>query len=124
MKGVHNLMHPLLVDNTLCCMESLNGRQISPLYAALGHHAVCKWSVVGTERIGFILDAYNNHVVRARVAQRTHSCWSNTHYAALSHCESLAVYLKLALAAHDDIQFLVCLVCMKDSAALARSKGL
>ena len=58
MKGVHNLMHPLLVDNTLCCMESLNGRQISPLYAALGHHAVCKGSVVGTERIGFILDAY------------------------------------------------------------------
>ena len=42
MKGVHNLMHPLLVDNTLCCMESLNGRQILPLYAALGHHAVCK----------------------------------------------------------------------------------
>lgn len=102
----------------------LNRRRISPLYATLGYHSVGSRSVVGTKRIGFILDAYHHHVVIACVAQRTHSGRSNTHYTALSHCKGLAVYLKLAFAAHDDIQFLMCLVGMKESAALARSKGL
>lgn len=67
----------------------LNGRRISPLYAALGYHSVGSRSVIGTERIGFILYAYHHHVVLACVAQRTHSGRSNTHYTALTHCEGL-----------------------------------
>lgn len=118
-------MHPpFSLITPYAVKKSLNRRRISPLYAALGYHSVGSRSVVGTERIGFILDANHHHVVIASVAQRTHSGRSNTHYTALTHCEGLAVYLKLALAAHDDIQFLMCLVSMKESAALARSKCL
>lgn len=93
-----------------------------PLYLIVENHAV--GCIFGCKGFCLILHAEHHEWFCTVVANRALAGWCYSHHASLLNREYLAIYLELALAAEEEIQFLVVLVGVEESCLCARSKAL
>ena len=76
------------------------------------------------EGVGLVLHAQHGEVLAAGVLQRALALGRHTHDAALAHGKYLTVYLILALALQDEVELLVGLVGVQETAVLTRNERL
>ena len=93
-----------------------------PLHLFVENHAV--GCVFGCKGFALILHAEHHEWFCTVVANRALAGWCYSHHASLLNREYLAIHLELALAAEEEIQFLVVLVSMEEACLCARSKAL
>ena len=93
-----------------------------PLYLIVENHAV--GCIFGCKGFGLILHAEHHEWFCTVVANRALAVWCYSHHVSLLNREYLAIHLELALAAEEEIQFLVVLVSMEKACLCARSKAL
>ena len=84
--------------------------------SSIGHGAVSL-----SEGISLVLDAEHSQVLAACVLQRTLTIGSHADDGALADREDLTIHLILAFTLQDNVQFLVSLVGVQETAVLTRN---
>ena len=93
-----------------------------PLHFIIQNHAV--GCIFGSKGCALILHAEHHEWFYTVVANGALAGWCYSYHASLLDREYLAIHLELALAAEEEIQFLVVLVSMEEACLCARSKAL
>lgn len=93
-----------------------------PLHLIIQNHAV--GCIFGCKGFALILHAEHHEWFCTIVANGALAVWCYSHHASLLNWEYLAIHLELALAAEEEIQFLVVLVGVEETCLCARSKAL
>ena len=93
-----------------------------PLYLIVENHAV--GCIFGCKGFALILHAEHHEWFCTVVANGALAGWCYSYHTSLLNREYLAIHLELALAAEEEIQFLVVLVGVEESCLCARSKAL
>ena len=95
-----------------------------PFQFFIQYHTIASRCIILSKAVCLILNTEHQHLIFARVLQRTLSLWCNADNTTFSYREDLTINLILAFTFKDKVKFLVCLVAVKEAAILPRNKGL